>query len=62
MTMYLPNSDLRPTGFEPAEFIDVPPMALAPSVPVTNLGAADAAPFEEYDTSDAAPREQGSDG
>ena len=24
MTMYLPNPDLGPTGFEPAEFIDVP--------------------------------------
>jgi hypothetical protein len=22
MSMYLPNPDLRPTGFEPAEFID----------------------------------------
>ena len=24
MTIYLPNSDLRPTGNEPAEFIDAP--------------------------------------
>ena len=24
MSMYLPNPDLRPTGFEPAEFIDAP--------------------------------------
>lgn len=23
MSMYLPNPDLRPTGFEPAEFIDI---------------------------------------
>lgn len=24
MSMYLPNPDLQPTGFEPAEFIDIP--------------------------------------
>ena len=24
MSMYLPNPDLRPTGFEPAEYIDIP--------------------------------------
>jgi hypothetical protein len=24
MTMYLPNRDVRPTGSEPAEFIDPP--------------------------------------
>ena len=24
MSMYLPNPDVRPTGFEPAEFIDIP--------------------------------------
>jgi hypothetical protein len=24
MSMYLPNSELSPTGFEPVEFIDVP--------------------------------------
>jgi hypothetical protein len=24
MSMYLPNPDLSPTGFEPVEFIDVP--------------------------------------
>lgn len=27
MTMYLPNSDLHPTGYEPGEFIDVPARA-----------------------------------
>lgn len=27
MSMYLPNSDLWPTGAEVAEFLDVPPMA-----------------------------------
>ncbi len=27
MTMYLPNPDLRPTGFEPGEFIESPSMA-----------------------------------
>jgi hypothetical protein len=27
MTMYLPNPDLHPTGFEPGEFIDVPATA-----------------------------------
>lgn len=27
MTMYLPNPDLQPTGYEVTEFIDVPPMA-----------------------------------
>jgi hypothetical protein len=27
MSMYLPNSDLQPTGFEPAEFIE-PPLPL----------------------------------
>jgi hypothetical protein len=27
MSMYLPNSDLRPTGNEPAEFIDLPAMS-----------------------------------
>lgn len=26
MSMYLPNPDLRPTGFEMTEFIDVRPM------------------------------------
>ena len=31
MTMYLPNPDLRPTGSEVAEFVDVPPMAATPS-------------------------------
>jgi hypothetical protein len=29
MTMYLPNPDIRPTGFEAGEFIDVPAMAEA---------------------------------
>ncbi|HKY65190.1 MAG TPA: hypothetical protein VJM49_02425 [Acidimicrobiales bacterium] len=32
MSMYLPNSDLRPTGAEAAEFLDVPPMAEMSSV------------------------------
>jgi hypothetical protein len=27
MSMYLPNSDLQPTGYEPAEFIEIRPMA-----------------------------------
>lgn len=27
MTMYLPNPDLHPTGYEPGEFIDVPATA-----------------------------------
>ena len=27
MTMYLPNPELHPTGFEPAEYVDIPPMA-----------------------------------
>ena len=27
MTMYLPNSDLHPTGYEPGEFIEVPDTA-----------------------------------
>lgn len=27
MTMYLPNPDLHATGFEPAEFIDLPAIA-----------------------------------
>jgi hypothetical protein len=27
MTMYLPNPDLHPTGFEPGDFIDVPATA-----------------------------------
>jgi len=27
MSMYLPNPDIRPTGSEPGEFIEVPPMA-----------------------------------
>jgi hypothetical protein len=26
MTMYLPNPDVRPTGYEPAEFIEAPAM------------------------------------
>ena len=32
MTFYLPNTDVRPTGFEPAEFIDpdLPPRAANP--------------------------------
>jgi hypothetical protein len=34
MTFYLPNSSVQPTGFEPAEFLDVPPMADAPDRPV----------------------------
>jgi len=31
MSMYLPNSDLRPTGYEPGEFIDIPAMADDPA-------------------------------
>jgi hypothetical protein len=31
MSMYLPNPDLRPTGSEAAEFVDIPPMAATPS-------------------------------
>jgi hypothetical protein len=27
MSMYLSNPDLRPTGYEPAEFIDAPELA-----------------------------------
>jgi hypothetical protein len=27
MTMYLPNGDVRPTGYEAGEFIDLPPDA-----------------------------------
>ena len=27
MTMYLPNPDLHPTGYEPGEFIEVPATA-----------------------------------
>ena len=27
MTMYLPNPSLQPTGFEPAEYVDLPPMS-----------------------------------
>lgn len=27
MSMYLPNPDLQPTGYEMTEFIEVPPMA-----------------------------------
>lgn len=34
--MYLPNPDLHPTGFEPAEYIDVPPVQ----------GGASVGPFE----------------
>jgi hypothetical protein len=39
MTMYLSSHDIRPTGCEPAEFIDEPPRALgADSDPVTLEG------------------------
>jgi hypothetical protein len=27
MTMYLPNDDIRPTGYEAGEFLDSPPLA-----------------------------------
>ena len=37
MTMYLPNRAVRPTGFEPGEFLEAPTMAPAeepnPGVP-----------------------------
>ena len=26
MTMYLPNRDIRPTGYEAGEFLELPPM------------------------------------
>ena len=29
MTMYLPNTDIRPTGYEPAEFIEPPTISPA---------------------------------
>lgn len=60
MTMYLPNSDLRPTGFEPAEFIDVPPMVHAPAPPLTNLPDAGPAPVDECEAGDPDPRKEGS--
>lgn len=28
MTMYLPNRDIRPTGYEAGEFLDLPPMTV----------------------------------
>jgi hypothetical protein len=34
MTMYLPNSDIRPTGYEPAEFIEPPTIPPAQLVEV----------------------------
>ncbi len=41
MTMYLPNGDIRPTGYEPAEFIEPPtipiPFEEAPSQPDDQL-------------------------
>jgi hypothetical protein len=33
MTMYLPNDDVRPTGYEAGEFLDVPPEADEPAGP-----------------------------
>ena len=39
MTMYLPNRDVRPTGYEAGEFIDSPP---EPSVPESPLAASEA--------------------
>ena len=33
MTMYLPNEDVRPTGYEAGEFLDVPPEGDEPAGP-----------------------------
>jgi hypothetical protein len=34
MTMYLPNRDIRPTGYEAGEFLESPPFpAPAPTTP-----------------------------
>lgn len=33
MSFYLPNPDVHPTGVEPAEFLDVPPMSEAEAQP-----------------------------
>jgi hypothetical protein len=35
MTMYLPNRDIRPTGYEAGEFLDAPPFdpELVPAPP-----------------------------
>jgi hypothetical protein len=33
MTMYLPNRDVRPTGYEPGEFIEPPTFAPAEPSP-----------------------------
>ena len=57
MTMYLPNSDLRPVGYEPAEFIDVPPMGHLPAKPVT---LPNAAPADECKADDADWRKEAS--
>jgi hypothetical protein len=46
--MYLPNPDLGPTGLEPAEFIDIPPVVEkdypAPPPPAAGPSRHEAAP------------------
>lgn len=51
MSMYLPNPDLQPTGWEIAEFLDVPSMTEAP--------AASTAPFEPVEGAPAEPADAG---
>lgn len=43
MTMYLSNADVRPTGYEPAEFIEAPTIAPAadPIPATTEVGGKD---------------------
>jgi hypothetical protein len=45
MTMYLPNRDVRPTGFEAGEFLEVPEVA-PPTEPV---GGADEVEVDRED-------------
>jgi hypothetical protein len=37
MSMYLPNPDLDPTGSEPAEFLEIPPMEQSSTDPDIGL-------------------------
>jgi hypothetical protein len=46
MSMYLPNTALHPTGYEPGEFLDTPDRALVEVRPDTH-GARDEEPVAE---------------
>ena len=53
MSMYLPNPDLQPTGWEIAEFLDVTTMAETPAASTAPFEPAEGAPTEPADPSES---------